>query len=243
MLGSFAGVALGLFAFGETVPLYWSCRPKGKATDYIPAGYAEAEYLVNFATLKAHLGTGVTLCGKNHYGSLIRRPPEKGYYDIHGSLPNEVPGSGHYRALVDLMGHAHTGGKTLLYLIDGLYAGVHPTESSPRKWSTAPFHDDWTSSLFASGDPVAIDSVAFDLLWSEWKDYPRMPGADDYLHEAALANHPPSGTFYDPDHPTDVTRLPSLGVHEHWNNPEAMQYSRNLGKGDGIELIRIGGRK
>jgi hypothetical protein len=26
-----------------------------------------------------------------------------------------------YRAPVDLMGHAHFGGKTLLYLLDGLY--------------------------------------------------------------------------------------------------------------------------
>ena len=64
-----------------------------------------------------------------------------------------------------------------------------------------------------------------------------MPGVDDYLHEAALANDPPSATFYDPDHEGDVERLASLGVHEHWNNSTDMQYSRNLGTGDGIELI------
>jgi hypothetical protein len=64
-----------------------------------------------------------------------------------------------------------------------------------------------------------------------------MAGADDYMHEAALADDPPSGAFYDPDHATNVQRLPSLGVHEHWNNPVQMQYSRNLGAGDGIELV------
>ena len=32
--------------------------------------------------------------------------------------------------------------------------------------------------------------------------------------------------------------LASLGVHEHWNNPADRQYSRNLGTGDGIELIK-----
>jgi hypothetical protein len=26
-------------------------------------------------------------------------------------------------------------------------------------------------------------------------------------------------------------------VHEHWNNPKDKQYSRNLGKKDGIELV------
>ena len=60
-----------------------------------------------------------------------------------------------------------------------------------------------------------------------------------YLHEAALAASPPSGTFYDPDHPTPVKRLTSLGVHEHWNNPQDKKYSRNLGTGNGIELVAV----
>ena len=222
----------------SSVPFYWSSRPTGKTQDYVPAPYAEAKYFINMANLKSHTMAGVTLCAKNHYGSMIRRPPEKGYYDMHESLPRLAPGPGHYRALVDLMGHAHTGGKALIYFIDGLYPGVHPIEQSPRKFSTAPFNGDWASSLLASQDPVAIDSVAFDFLWAEWNDHPHMSGADDYLHEAALAHNPPSGTFYDPDHATNTTRLASLGVHEHWNNPADRKYSRNLGKKEGIELVR-----
>ena len=89
----------------------------------------------------------------------------------------------------------------------------------------------------ATGYSMAIDSVAFDFLWAEWNDYPRMPGADDYLHEAALADNPPSGTFYDPNHATNTARLSSLGVHEHWNNATDRKYSRNLGRQEGIELI------
>jgi hypothetical protein len=50
-----------------------------------------------------------------------------------------------------------------------------------------------------------------------------------------LADNPPSGTTYDPE--GDGTLLASLGVHEHWNNPVDRQYSRNLGTGDGIELV------
>ena len=56
--------------------------------------------------------------------------------------------------------------------------------------------------------------------------------------EAALAGNPPSGTVYDPERDgTPVTG--SLGVFEHWNNPTDRQYSRNLGKGEGIELVYI----
>jgi len=223
----------------SSVPFYWSTRPADKTPDYVPAAYAEAKYLINMANLKAHVGAGVTLCAKNHYGSLFRKPPQKGYFDMHGSLPREIKSPGHYRALVDLMGHAHIGGKTLVCFIDGLYPGVHPIETSPRKFASEPFNGHWASSLFASQDQVAIDSVGFDFLYAEWDNHPRMPGADDYLHEAALANDPPSGTFYDPDHQDNRTRLASLGVHEHWNNAQARQYSRDLGKSEGIELVRV----
>jgi len=152
---------------------------------------------------------------------------------MHTSLPRNTPGTGKYRALVDLMGHPQLGGKTLLYIVDGLFAGGN-WSSDPVKWSIPPFAGDWPSSVFVSQDPVAMDSVCDDFLWIEWQDYPRMSGADDYLTEAAMANKPPSGTFYDPD--GDGIRLDSLGVHEHWNNPLHKKYSRNLGTGQGIEL-------
>jgi hypothetical protein len=223
----------------STTAVYWSERPAEVAQDYVPVPYAEAKYLINLANLKSHTMAGVTLCGKNHYGSLNRTPPQKGYFNFHNSLPRITPGLGHYRALVDMMGHAHIGGKTLLYLVDGLYPGVHPIEVSPRKWASAPFNGNWAASLFASQDPVAIDSVGHDFLWAEWNDYPHMPGAEDYLHEAALANDPPSGTFYDPNHATSTTRLQSLGVHEHWNNATERKYSRNLSRKEGIELIAL----
>ena len=58
---------------------------------------------------------------------------------------------------------------------------------------------------------------------------------DNYLHEAALAASPPSGTVYDPE--GDGIPLASLGVHEHWNNPEDRLYSGNLGLPGGIELF------
>ncbi|MHC4539727.1 MAG: SMP-30/gluconolactonase/LRE family protein, partial [Planctomycetota bacterium] len=225
----------------SSVPLYWSSNPTGFKQDYVPVSFAEAEYLINFANLKAHTGAGVTLCAKNHYGSLIRWPAEKGYFDLHtGGFAKQT---GIYRNLVDLIAHAHLGGKTMLYLIDGLYCGIHPAdmEKGPRRWTSPPFNGGWTSSLFASQDPVAIDSVGFDFLCAEYEDHPRKVGVDDFLHEAAQADNPPSGTFYDPDHAGNKKRSASLGVHEHWNNSQEKKYSRNLGTGNGIELVALAG--
>jgi gluconolactonase len=87
--------------------------------------------------------------------------------------------------------------------------------------------------------------VGVDILQAEsaLDKYTRKGGADDYLHEAALAGDPPSGTFYDPDHAGNVVRLASLGVHEHWNSPTARQYSRNLGRNEGIELVQVTGKE
>jgi len=140
-----------------------------------------------------------------------------------------------YNCLVDLIGSQYLGGKTMLYMIDGLYAAEHQMADVIRFVS---FGDDWCSSIFASQDPVAIDSVALDILRNEPTCNLVYGSVDNYLHEAALANDPYSGTFYDPDHSGDVQRLASLGVHEHWNNAIDKQYTRNLGTGNGIELLR-----
>jgi uncharacterized protein (DUF362 family) len=238
----------------SSTPFHWSTSAAdGKLQDHLPASFADADYLINLAVLKGH-GAGITVCAKNHYGSLIRNPTgyewgvNKNYYDLHSSLPwaSQTPGMGHYRALVDLMGHEQLGGKTLLYLIDGLYGGYY-WQGTPYEWDMPPFDGDWPSSLFVSQDPVAIDSVAYDFLLEEWPDVVNdgrgvagslQGGAEDYLHEAAQADGPPSGTFYDPE--SDGLGMASLGVHEHWNNATDKQYTRNLGTGDGIELIYRG---
>ena len=230
----------------SSVPLYWSTPAAAELnTEHLPVCYAEAAYMINLATLKSHNDfAGVTLCAKNHYGSLLRTPIEAdGFYDMHKDLPYPTPGMGHYRPLVDLMGHDHLGGKTVLYVIDGLYGGKHAKERSPRIWNSAPFNGDWPSSLLLSQDPVAIDSVGFDFLYAEWDDAPHKSGTTDYLVEAALADNPPSGTFYDPNHKGNEVRLKSLGVQEHWNNPQEKQYSRNLGTGKGIELVKLTGAR
>jgi hypothetical protein len=218
-------------------PIYFATPDiPGGIQAYFPQCVSEAAYLINVALLRAHNGFGVTACGKNHFGSIYF--PDNGGWDpqlLHGYGYRNSP-MGRYNCLVDLMGHRHLGGKTLLYLIDGLYGGKTEGGEVIRY---ASFGDDWCSSLLASQDPVAIDSVALDFVRNE----PRATactgrGVDNYLHEAASAHSPPSGTVYDPE--GDGVHLESLGVHEHWNNPVDKQYSRNLGLDSGIELVVAG---
>ncbi len=214
-------------------------------SDYLPQPFVDAKYVINLAVMKGHNSAGVTLCGKNWYGSFCCPPGNSRSNDAHHQmLPGTTPTMGHYRPMVDLMGHQHLGGKTLLFILDGLWGfPKHGKNSRPTRWQSAPFNDDYPSCLLMSQDMVAIDSVGLDFLRTEFGDNMGTSGIsggiDDYLHEAALAYDPPSGTFYDPE--ADGIGLSSLGVHEHWNNALDKQYSRNLDPNEpnGIELICV----
>ncbi len=205
-------------------------------TAYFPTCLTEAKYLVNLALLRGHTLCGVTLCAKNHFGTTYFEKEGWTPSPLHNTSSRKNP-MGSYNCLVDLNGHQQTGGKTLLYMIDGLYTAKNQTATVIR---FASFGNDWFSSILASQDMVAIDSVGLDFLRSEQAVNPVMVDVtgnpDNYLHEAAQANKPPSGTAYDPE--GDGTTLESMGVHEHWNNPKDRKYSRNLGTGNGIELVQ-----
>ncbi|MBN1997012.1 DUF362 domain-containing protein [candidate division KSB1 bacterium] len=210
----------------------------GSGTVCLPTVVSEAKYLISIALPRPHELAGVTLCAKNFFGS-VWHPTVYQYYHgwhpefMHKSVAalnfsNDIPmrPMGSYNALVDLMGHKDLGGKVLLFLAECIRY---------RYWSAPPFNGGPASSLFMSQDGVAIESVLLDFLRSEGAV--ASGTADNYLHEAAQAGNPPSGTVYDPEN--DGIPLESLGVHEHWNNPTDKQYSRNLGAGEGIELIKI----
>jgi uncharacterized protein (DUF362 family) len=203
----------------------------GLPSAYLPKCVTGAKYMINLALLRAHNICGITLTAKNHYGSTYF--PNNGWTPrpLHRSSSASNP-MGTYNNLVDLIGHEHLGGKTILYMIDGLYTALFNEGQVFRFESLG---NDWASSILVSQDPVAIDSVGLDILRSEPRATHVTGNPDNYLHEAAMANNPPSGTKYDPE--GDGTVLGSLGVHEHWNNPEDRKYSRNLGTGEGIELI------
>jgi len=226
----------------KSVALYFgdpTTRDSGKT--YLPRAITGATYLINAAVWKGHTLAGVTLSAKNHYGSVYRESPgarnvHKGWNPghLHDAILTRARPMGTYNPLVDLMGHKDLGGKTVVYLIDALYAADHQG-GAPQRWQSSPFNGHWTASVFASQDPVAIESVGVDFFAAEAASKHMEGAVDNYLHEAALAHQPPSKTRYAPEG-TSAT-LASLGVHEHCNNPEKKQYSRNLGTGQGIELV------
>lgn len=209
--------------------------------------FEDAEYLINLPMLKGHKRAGMTMFAKNHFGSHTRNDASH----LHNGLvaPTEMeqgidrPGYGLYRVQVDIMAHSILGKKNLVYIMDALWATDYEL-GRPLKWQMAPFNNDWMSSIFASLDPVAIESVGHDFLRSEFTPergagtYVQMEGADDYLHQAADSSNWPDNIVYDPDS-TDYL-FTSIGVHEHWDNPDNKQYTRNLSAaGSGIELIQL----
>jgi uncharacterized protein (DUF362 family) len=207
-------------------------KDMGSDARRLPSAVVDATYLIDVPVLKRHCRpssdyresdgqTGVTLGGKSHCGTVGSCGAL--HYDIRDW--NEAGPS--YNPLVDIWASSDVGGKLLISVMDALYGGDQ-WGASPKRWQLTPFNGHWPSSLFVSMDKVALDSVGLDFLRAEMELVAR---ADNYLHEAALAHQAPSGYVY---------AGASLGVHEHWSDPVNKQYSRNLGTGEGIELVRVG---
>ncbi len=221
----------------------------GKYTSTLPSQYLEADYVINVPCLKTHNEGGITLIAKNHQGSYLKKGDDpKSQYAIlmHEYLPKNSRGSGKYRHTVDYMGHEETGGKGLIYIIDGIWAG-ESWEGWIKKFKSDPFNNDYPNSIFVGQDPVALESVCYDVLFNEYvtdpakAKYPIDMKVEiaDYLKQCASSDFWPNGIQYDPE--GDGTPLESLGVFEHWNNATDRQYTRNLGTGEGIELIYVNG--
>jgi hypothetical protein len=242
--------------FGRTMTLpgtedrifYANKTQKDKVYDVIE----NADYLINVANLKPHYAAGISLTAKNHFGSQARSTASH----LHNWLitPRGKLGSNggyhKYRVQVDLMGSKFLGRNTVLYLVDGLFGGGAIETKVPVKYVMPPFNNDWCNSIFVSQDQVALESVCYDFLRTEWDgtkqhnpansqpDYvPNIKGVDDYLHQAADSSNWPEGIVYDPDNCGKP--LSSLGAHEHWNNAQLKQYSGNLGFNKGIELVSV----
>lgn len=210
-----------------------------------------ANYLINVANLKPHASAGISLTAKNHFGSQARTSAGHLHYALIARGDKPVNGGYHkYRVLVDLMGSKYLGQNTLIYIVDGLFGGGAVETKGPVKYFMPPFNNDWCNSLFLSLDQVALESVCYDFLRTEWNGVnkhdasnntieigPSWNGVDDYLHQAADSSNWPERIVYDPDN--SGKPLSSLGVHEHWNNSRDKLYSRNLGTGEGIELVAI----
>ena len=236
----------------ESDLLFYSDKTKSdKLYDIIE----NADYMINIANLKPHGRAGISLTAKNHFGSHGRQSAFHLHYSLISPVSLGKPtnnGYAKYRVFVDIMGSKYLGKNTMLCIVDGLYGGGSNETRVPVKYLMPPFNNDWSNSVFLSQDQVALESVCFDFLRSEWnginihnpannayESLPNVFGVDDYLHQAADSARWPGGIKYDPDN--CGISLTSLGVHEHWNDPLQKQYSGNLGKLGGIELVSIPG--
>ncbi len=195
----------------------------------LPTCVIDAKYLINIPLLKRHpINTGVTLSGKNFFGSFIEPVSDIHPYHISGlTMGNAAP-------QVDLFTYEHLGGKTLLYLGDGIF-GTKVDHKTIAKFLMYPFNDDWTNSLFFSQDPIALDSVMYDFLLTEGTN--PIEGSQNYLHQAAV---PPSD-LYDPEN-DGIYLSVSLGVHEHWDRTaDIFSSDRYVGPlGNGIDYRTSG---
>jgi hypothetical protein len=236
----------------QTAIIHYSDRGKvlhtsaGQPTvsDHLYTVLDDAAYLIDIPMLKGHKHAGITAFAKNHFGSQTRADASHLHNGlVSPPLPDTLRAMyGLYRVQVDLMSHHLLGGKNLVFIMDALWA-TDAELDMPVKWAMPPFNNDWMSSIFCSLDEVAIESVGYDFLRSEFTParglatYVQQVGVDDYLHQAADSSTWPKGIMYDPD--STGSPIPSIGVHEHWNNMTDMQYSRNLGTGSGIELVKM----
>jgi hypothetical protein len=126
----------------------------GKLATGLATCAVDADYLVNMALLKGHGGQGVTLCAKNWYGvTSIDRDWHKNAHDHFNPDREGNPG---YLTFVDFMAHKDLGGKTMLFLIDGIYGSKLVNGAPGPKWKMAPFNNNWGCSILASQDPVSI---------------------------------------------------------------------------------------
>ena len=193
----------------------------------LPTVVVEADYLINMPIMKRHplpqdTSGGVTLSGKNFFGTFIEDVVDVHPYHLSGFI------MGNPTIQTDLLAHEHLGGKTILYLGDGIYA-TKIDHATIAKFDMYPFNGDWTNSLFFSQDPVAIDSVMYDFLYTEATEDevsdPPIEGSQNYLHQSAE----PILNEYDPEGDGEYLNH-SLGVHEHWDTSvDIFSFERYIG--------------
>lgn len=194
----------------------------GKMARGLAKCVVDADYLINTALLKTHSGPGVTLTAKNWYGAtdinLLWR--QNAHNNISQDKRHGKPG---YKTFVDFMAHKHLGQKTLLFIIDGTYGSRDVNGAPAPKWQKEPFNGNWACSLIVSQDEVACDAVGMDILIGEWPEFESMNYCDEYLREAAMIPHAPSGTVYKQEgKPLEQP----LGLFEHWNNQRERKYTK-----------------
>jgi uncharacterized protein (DUF362 family) len=164
--------------FSTTEKIRFNAPPHAPIPDLaICNALVNLHYLINMPIMKRHVGAGISLGFKNHFGSIDRCNVLHNYTDIGARFYSST-----YNPLVDINNHPQIRVKTVLTIGDGLFGDRINNLSVPQRWRT--FGNAAPNSLFFSRDPVAIDCVMADFLRAESGE---TPSADDYLRLAAEA--------------------------------------------------------
>jgi hypothetical protein len=153
---------------------------------------------------------------KGHVGTIITFG-SKNFYGINGILPKwqdnvKHPGT---NALTAYMTSPNFGGKVVLWCMDAMYPSQELDGAPYNGVKLAPFDGKQMSSFIMSLDGCAEECVSYDF----WSAVSGRTGGIDYLSNAANAG---------------------AGVSDHWNNPTAKQYAKNLDPNSiGIELVTV----
>ena len=111
----------------------------------------QADYLINIPIFKRHGGAGITLCMKNHLGTI------NGFlYGSHNMHNFFYLSASQYNSesnpILNINTNLHIRDKTVLNIGNGLYGAWPSNNEVPKKWSS--FNNDSPNILFFSVDPV-----------------------------------------------------------------------------------------
>ena len=135
-----------------------------QSDQYIASFLEEADYIINVPLLKGHSAEnlGATLGFKNHFGT-ISNP--RGAHDCISTFGNDEGLLGVYMA--EFADGRTIAGKTVLTIGDGIFSTPYSHDKAPEDWDF--FNGNTPNSIFISKDPVAIDSVMYDLIMTEFE--------------------------------------------------------------------------
>lgn len=135
-----------------------------QSEQYIAPFLEKADYIINVPLLKGHSAEnlGATLGFKNHFGT-ISNP--RGAHDCISTFGNDEGLLGVYMA--EFADGRTIADKTVLTIGDGIFSTPYSHDSAPESWDF--FKNDTPNSIFMSKDPVAIDSLMYDLIMTEFE--------------------------------------------------------------------------
>lgn len=142
---------------------------------YMPMVVTASAHIINVPILKSHQYVSHSGALKNHYGTVRFSDHHTGPEYLHPPIIHQ--------SIVDVNANPHIRHKTRLVIMDALFGRLRKRGGPPVRWNT--FNDSHTNSLIVAQDPVALDTIALNLIDRELKSRNDTILEHDYLHLAS----------------------------------------------------------